>query len=145
MNENHKLYVELENLMGRMYGDLEAGVPEEYFTLSYAGNEVKVPLSAETMNDISDFADAVMESVRWQFADRLSSFIRDCHGDGTNYFKFKGTEFSPDEIEKHLHHGDGMAAAIWMWLNMTSAHGPEELETEAAALQYEMIGFMDDI
>lgn len=143
MNENRKLYVELDNLMGRMYRDLEAGVPEEYFTVNYAGNEVKIPLSAETMNDISDFADSVMESVRWQFADRLASFIRDCHGDGTNYFKFKGTELSPDEIEKHLYHGDIVGASIWMWLNMTSAHGPEELAEKAAELQAEMMELME--
>lgn len=145
MNENRKLYVELENLMGRMYADLDAGVPLEYFTVNYAGNEAKIPLNPDTMDDVTEFVDAVQKSIRWGLAERLASFIRDCHGDGSSWYKFKGAEFSPDEIERHLHHGDGMAAAIWMWLNMTSAHGPEELEEEAAALQVEMMGFMDVI
>lgn len=138
-----KIYRKLEDIALKLSIAYDMGRMDDSFFVSYDGDVVEIPLNEDTMADFTCFVDSLEKTIRWDLAERLSWFIRDCHGDGTNYYSFAGAEFSPDEINKHLYRGDIVGASIWMWLNMTSAHGPEELAEKAAELQFEMMELME--
>lgn len=138
-----KIYRELESLVNKLSIAYDMGRMDDSVFVSYDGDVVEIPLNDDTLDDFTCFVDSLEKTVRWDLAERLSGFIRECHGDGTNYYSVAGREFSPDEIDKHLYRGDIVGASIWMWLNMTSAHGPEELAEKAAELQVEMMELME--
>ena len=138
-----KLYKKLENFVFKLSVAYDMGRMDDSVFVSYDGDVVEIPLNEDTIDDFTCFVDSLEKTIRWNLAERLSGFIRECHGDSTNYYSIAGADFSPDEIDKHLYHGDIVGASIWMWLNMTSAHGPEELAEKAAEFQVEMMELME--
>lgn len=128
----------LENLVRIMESDLDESTFPDTFYISYRGRRVTVPCNPTTFGNLEEFIGELMEHMENDFADRLSRFI------GEPKHAIYGFVFSPENIAEHLKPGDGVAAAIAMWLYQYAEHGPEEEEEEARGLLRELEAFLSE-